>query len=450
MLNPKFLKDVSNPTTSVSLTNEDKVGNIFLNMDTFKSKLSYSISEIELLKINNENNNSIIGVHNNRIELLETNLLLEHNYNKEQNINITTLDTKLSEIEEEFAIFKNNTADFIENQKHNNSEYEIGIDIIKGQLDMNNQVANTFAFEVEKLTNKIDDFYNTLPKYSDIQFAIDNHPTIKSFSLENDSIFLYKELHTNYDIYVKNKCLSDFIENSLDKRDLHIIKKELTGKLDNVYNQLNTKIDNRVKIYAKNIEENLLDDENILYGKNLILSGANAKVDFYNNNTSTYSINSNPSGLIFKIDNNYFTMHNNGNLGINIEKPKYSVDTNGSINTKLGFYENGNKVISSQWKTSFGQLVYRDTPIGVNELHIENGIFINKLNSSILCTNNLGEITSKSSLAMKEIEDLDMTLSKMKEDIEMIEENNFFTNGIQISNDITMLDDNLNIKHKKK
>ena len=142
-------------------------------------------------------------------------------------------------------------------------------------------------------------------------------------------------------------------------------------------------------------------------------------------------------------------MHNNGNLGINIEKPKYSVDTNGSINTKLGFYENGNKVISSQWKTSFGQLVYRDTPIGVNELHIENGIFINKLNSSILCTNNLGEITSKSSLAMKEIEDLDMTLSKMKEDIEMIEENNFFTNGIQISNDITMLDDNLNIKHKK-
>ena len=35
-------------------------------------------------------------------------------------------------------------------------------------------------------------------------------------------------------------------------------------------------------------------------------------------------------------------MQNNGNLGINIEKPKYSLDTNGSINTKLGFYENGN------------------------------------------------------------------------------------------------------------
>ena len=449
MLNPKLLKNISNHPSSISDKNDDKVGNIFLNMDTFKSKLSYSISEIELLKINNDNNRNIIGVHNNRIELLETNLLLEHNYNLEQNLNIDKLSSIFTEIEQEYTVFKNNTIDFLENQKNYNSNYELGIFTIKGELDMTSQTVDTFTFEVEKLTNKIDDFYNTLPKYADIQFTIDNHPIIKSLSIENDSIFLYKELHTNYDIYVKNKCVSDFIENSLDKRDLNIIKKELVGKIDNIYEQLNTKIDNRIKIYAKNIEDNLLDDETILNGKNIILNSANSKIEFKTSTIVKNTITSNLTGLMFNIGNHFFTMQNNGNLGINIEKPKYSLDTNGSINTKLGFYENGSKLISSQWKVSYGQLVYRDTPIGVNELHVENGIFINKLNASILCTNHLGELTSKTSLTTREIENLDTIILKMHDYIEKVEENMCFTNGIQIADNITMLDNHLNIKHDK-
>jgi hypothetical protein len=449
MLNPKFFKDkdVSNFHTHHNVTNDDKIGNIFLNMDTFKSKLSYSISEIELLKVNNDNNSNIIGVHNNRIEILETNLLVEHNYNIEQNYSIDTLNNKFAEIDQDYTNFKNSTTYFLENQKNHNTDYEIGIDIIKGQLDMTTQTTNTFSFELEKLTNKIDDFYNTLPKHDDIQISIDNHPIIKSLSLENDSIFFFKELHTNYDIYVKNKCISDFIENALDKRELNIIKKEFTGKLENAYNQLNTKIDNRIKIYAKNIDDKLLDDENILYGKNIILNAANTKIEFKNSNSIKNSIESNQNGLMYNVGNHFFIMHNNGNLGINIEKPKYTVDTNGSINTKLGFYEDGSKLISSQWKVSYGQLVYRDTPIAVNELYVENGIFINKLNSSILCTNSLGEITSKSSLTMGEIENLDQTISKIQANIETVDKNNCFTNGIQISEDLTILDDTLNFKH---
>ena len=43
MLNPKFLKEVSNSPKTPNLSNDDKIGNIFFNMDTFKSKLSYSI-----------------------------------------------------------------------------------------------------------------------------------------------------------------------------------------------------------------------------------------------------------------------------------------------------------------------------------------------------------------------------------------------------------------------
>jgi hypothetical protein len=449
MLNPKLLKEVKNSSSSVNLANDDKVGNIFLNMDTFKSKLSYSISEIEILKANNENNINIIGVHNNRIELLETNLILEQNHNITQNTMIDSLNTKLSDIEQEYTIFKNNATEFFENQKNYNGDYEIGIDIIRGQLDITTQTTNTFTFELEKLTTKIDEFYNTLPKYADIQFSIDNHPIIKSISLENDSMYLYKELHTNYDIYVKNKCISDFIDNSLDKRDLNIIKKDLLSKLENVYHQLNTKIDNRIKIFAKNIEENMVDDENILYGKNIILNCENSKLEFNNTHSPTNSIINNKNGLIFTIGEHFFTMQNNGNLGINIEKPKYSVDTNGSIHTKLGFFENGNKVISSQWKVNYGQLVYRDTPIAIDELHVQNGIFIDKLNSSILCTNHLGEITSKSSLQMQEIENLQTTILKIQENIEKVEENNVFSHGIQIAEDITMLDKQLNIKHNK-
>jgi hypothetical protein len=449
MLNPKFLKEVSNAPKTPNLSNDDKIGNIFFNMDTFKSKLSYSISEIEVLKVNQENNNTIIGVHNNRIELIENNLLLEQNHNITQNEILETLNTKLSDIDQEYTIFKTNALEFWENQKNHNEDFVIGIDVIKGQLDMNLQTTNTFTFELEKITNKMDEFYNTLPKHEDVQSFIDNHPIIKSFSLENDSIFLYKELHTNFDIYVKNKCISDFIDNCLDKRDLNIIKKELIGKLDNVYQQLNTKIDNRIKIFAKNIEDNNVDDENILYGKNIILNGQNSKLQFNNMNNSINNIVSDKSGLTFNVGNHFFTMQNNGHIGINIEKPKYSLDTNGSIHTKLGFFENGTKLISSQWKISYGHLVYRDTPIAIDELHVQNGIYINKQNSSILCTNHLGEITSKSSLTMQEIENLDTTLNKMKEDIEKVEENNIFTNGIQIADSITMLNDQINIKYDK-
>lgn len=448
MLNPKSLKDVSNPLKGSS-SNEDKIGNIFLNMDTFKSKLHYSITEIDILKTNCENNNNIIGVHNNRIELIETNLLLEHNYNLSQNDSIATLDGKVNYIEQEYSIFKNNTLEFIESQNTHNSEYTLGIDIIKDQIDITSQTVDTFTFELERLTTKIDDFYNVLPKHADIQSTLDNHPIIKSFTLENDSIYFFKELHTNYDIYVKNKCISDFIDNCLDKRDLNIIKLELTSKLDNVYNRLNTKIDNRIKIYAKNIEDNLIDDENILYANSVILNSVNSKLEFKSSDSVKNSITSTPSGLIFNIGNSYFTMHSNGNMGINIEKPKYTVDTNGSINTKLGFYEDGCKLISSQWKVNYGQLVYRDTPIGINELHVENGIFINKPNSSILCTNHLGEITSKSSLTIKEIDHLDTTIIKLKEDIEKVEENSCFNNGIQIGEHIKMVNDTLSIEHDK-
>jgi len=449
MLNPKSLKDVSNHLSGISATNDDKIGNIFLNMDTFKYKLNYSISEIETLKTNTENCKNIIGVHNNRIELIETNLLAEHNYNISHNDSIDILVGKTNSIDQEYNIFKNNISEFIQCQNTYNIEHKIGIDIIKGDLDNTSNSVNTFTFEVERLTTKIDDFYNSLPKFSDIQSTIDNHPIIKSFTSENDSIYLFKELHTNYDIYVKNKCLSDFIENSLDKRDLNLIKRDINSKLDNVYHQLNTKIDNRIKIYAKNIEDNLIDEHSILYGNSILLHSENSKLEFKCSNSMSNSIVSTSSGLIFNIGNNYFTMMNNGNMGINIEKPKYTVDTNGSINTKLGFYEDGCKLVSSQWKVNYGQLVYRDTPIGINELHVENGIFINKPNSSILCTNHLGEITSKTSLSIKEIDQLDSTIIKLQEDIEKVEENSCFNNGIHIGENISMVNDTLTVQHDK-
>ena len=98
MLNPKLLKEVKNSSSSVNLANDDKVGNIFLNMDTFKSKLSYSISEIEILKANNENNinsvsNSVIKNEDNMKDELKSflNSLSSSDANK-RNGNIDSFD----------------------------------------------------------------------------------------------------------------------------------------------------------------------------------------------------------------------------------------------------------------------------------------------------------------------------------------------------------------------
>ena len=113
----------------------------------------------------------------------------------------------------------------------------MGIDVIKADVGIMTQHVDTFIFELSRLTEKINNFYTELPKYNDIQELIDNNKVLQTINVLNDCMYISKEIHTNYDIYIKNRCINDILENALDKRDLNIITLDLNNKLDSIYNR---------------------------------------------------------------------------------------------------------------------------------------------------------------------------------------------------------------------